>query len=329
VLFYSLSGATKNDRGITSSPGTIGTGTTSPDLASVSDVIGQSQWDFTFDEPVTDVALDHFVVYSADGSAYSAKSFTRPSAEVVRIAIPELHEFPAKMVLAAVEDGAVKADDDSKTPSIIGARRIGTLSPATGLLSSGPELASFQTDDTTGQVRFVFNQPIDDDLTYEPKDFMVITPAGDLVQGRTFVEVKDNSVLMDFDKNIVEAAQGVAINEGAVKDYQGEKNPARTLMTTRSGIPAGTQSTLAPSSGPEIEKSSPSDSSTATASTPAPSVPAETQSGSSETQGDSTETPSNSTETPSNSTEIRRSPPETESRSQERPTTGQPVGAVR
>ncbi|MDQ1501643.1 MAG: hypothetical protein QOI86_4983 [Actinomycetota bacterium] len=54
----------------------------------MSNAIGQSQYDYTFDAPVSNVALGKFVLYAADGTAYAA-GFARPSAEVVRIAIPE------------------------------------------------------------------------------------------------------------------------------------------------------------------------------------------------------------------------------------------------
>src|SRR5205085_8695621 len=109
VLFWAKSGAATNLRGIESSPGSVGAGTTAPDLVSVSNVIGRSQFDYTFDAPVTDVALGRFVVYAADGTAYTAKGYARPSAEVVRIAIPEIHDFSGNMALAAADEGAVKA----------------------------------------------------------------------------------------------------------------------------------------------------------------------------------------------------------------------------
>jgi hypothetical protein len=227
VLFWAKSAAAKNMRGIESSPGSIGTSTTAPDLVSVSNVIGQSQYDYTFDAPVTNVDLDKFVVYAADGTAYTAKGFARPSAEVVRIAIPETHKFSANMALASADEGAVKTSDRSEVPSTLGSRHIGSAS-ANGI-SAGPYLTSVEMDDAVGQVRFVFDKPVDDNLTYDAQNFMIMTPAGDLVRATSMVEVTGNTILMNFDKNIVSAARGVVVNDDAAQDFQGQKSPARTI----------------------------------------------------------------------------------------------------
>jgi hypothetical protein len=227
VLFWAKSAAAKNLRGIESSPGSIGTSTTAPDLVSVSNVIGQSQYDYTFDAPVTNVDLDKFVVYAADGTAYHAKGFARPSAEVVRIAIPETHKFSANMALASADEGAVKTSDRSEVPSTLGSRHIGSAS-ANGI-SAGPYLTSVSMDDAVGQVRFIFDKPVDDNLTYDAKNFMIMTPAGDLVRATSMVEVTGNTILMNFDKNIVHAARGVVVNDDAAQDFQGQKSPARTI----------------------------------------------------------------------------------------------------
>jgi hypothetical protein len=227
VLFWAESGAAKNLRGIESSPGSVGAATAAPDLVSVSSVIGRSQFDYTFDAPVTDVALDKFVVYAADGTAYTAKGFARPSAEVVRIAIPEIHDFSGNMALAAADEGAVKADDRSRVASSLGSRQLGSTS-ASGL-TAGPYLTSVSLDDAVGQVRFVFDKPVDDDMTYDIVNFMIMTPSGDLVRSASMVEVTGNTILMNFDKNIVHAAKGVVVNDGAVQDFQGRKSPARTI----------------------------------------------------------------------------------------------------
>jgi hypothetical protein len=228
VLFWARQGAAKNLRGIESSPGSIGTSTSAPDLVSVSNVIGQSQWDYTFDAPVSTVAVEKFVVYASDGTAYQATGFARPSAEVVRIAIPEIHKFSDKMALAAADEGAVKTSDRSEVASTLGSRHIGSTSAASGV-SAGPWLTSVSMDDAVGQVRFVFDKPLDDDLTYEARNFMIMTPAGDLVRAQSMVEVTGNTILMNFDKNIVHAARGVVINDEAVSDFQGQKSPARTI----------------------------------------------------------------------------------------------------
>jgi hypothetical protein len=91
------------------------------------------------------VALDKFVVYAADGTAYAAKGFARPSAEVVCIAIPETHKFSPTMALASADEGAVHLDDGSGVASTLGSRHIGSAS-ANGI-NAGPYLTSVSMDD--------------------------------------------------------------------------------------------------------------------------------------------------------------------------------------
>jgi APA family basic amino acid/polyamine antiporter len=57
----------------------------------------------------------------------------------------------------------------------------------------------------------------------------LVVLAGDLVQAASMVEVTGNTILMNFDKNIVHAARGVVVNDEAVADFQGQKSPARTI----------------------------------------------------------------------------------------------------
>lgn len=132
------------------------------------------------------------------------------------------------MALAAADEGAVKVSDRSGVASTLGSRHIGSTSAASGL-TAGPWLTSVSMDDAVGQVRFLFDKPVSDDLTYDAANFMVMTPAGDLVRAQSMVEVTGNTILMNFDKNIVHAAQGVVVNDEAVSDFQGQTSPARTI----------------------------------------------------------------------------------------------------
>lgn len=228
MAFYALPGAVKDRQGLESTLGSIGAPTTAPDLVAVSNLIGRTQLDYTFDALVTDVEVRRFVVYALNGTKYTATGFARPSATVVRVALPEMRDFADQMVLAGVEAGAVKADDGSDVPSTVGTRRIGTLAPAAGL-TSGPDLTSVSVDRTTGQILFAFDRAVDDDQPYDPRDFRVVTAAGEMGRGRFFVEVVGNGVLITFDPNLAAAAGAVAIAEGAVKSFQGEQSPARSL----------------------------------------------------------------------------------------------------
>ena len=228
VRFIAEDGAAKNRKGIGSTIGAIGGPTTAPDLVTVEGPIGRTQYDLRFDMPVTNVALDRISLYAVDGTRYQPTGLAQPAAEVIRIALPEIHEFTGNMVLVSVGQEAVRSADASATPSTVGAHRIGGMAPVAGM-TSGPNLASVNIDQATGQIRFIFDRAIDNDLDYDPSQFMAVTAAGDLVPARFFVEAADNSVLMTFDSNVASAARAVSLNSGAVKDFKGEGNPARTL----------------------------------------------------------------------------------------------------
>jgi hypothetical protein len=228
VRFIAENGAAKNRKGTSSTLGAIGGPTTAPDLVAVEGPIGNTQYDLRFDMPVTDVALDHIGIYAVDGTRYQPTGYAQPAADVIRIALPEIHEFPGNMVLATVGQEAVRSADASSTPSTVGSQRIGAMAPMAGM-TSGPNLASVNIDQATGQIRFIFDRAIDNDLTYDPSQFMLVTAAGDLVPARFFVEAADNSVIMTFDRNVASAARAVSLNSGAVKDFKGEHNPARTM----------------------------------------------------------------------------------------------------
>ncbi|HEV3363425.1 MAG TPA: hypothetical protein VG795_04675 [Acidimicrobiia bacterium] len=228
VRFIAEDGAAKNRKGIGSTLGATGGPTTAPDLVAVEGPIGNTQYDLRFDMPVTNVALDHIGIYAVDGTRYQPTGFAQPAAEVIRIALPEIHEFPGNMALVTVGQEAVRSADASSTPSTVGSQRIGGMAPMAGM-TSGPNLASVNVDQATGQIRFIFDRAIDNDLAYDPSHFKAVTASGDLVPARFFVEAADNSILMTFDRNVASAARAVSLDSGAVKDFKGESNPARTL----------------------------------------------------------------------------------------------------
>jgi hypothetical protein len=236
VRFYALGDAVKDQAGKGSTVGAVGGPTTAPDLVSVAGPVGRSQFDFTFDQAVTHVDLSKLAVYAVDGTRYAPRSFVRPSAEAVRVSIPELQTFADTIVLGAAETGAVRAADGSDTANTTGTGRIGGFAPTAGT-TAAPDLITVVPDLTTGQVRFGFDQPVDDDRAFDARDFFVVTPAGDLVPGRSYVETAGHEVEVTFDRNVVAAAVGAAVSDGAVQGFQGKKNPPQLVMLTTTGPP--------------------------------------------------------------------------------------------
>lgn len=221
VRYFAQAGAVTDDRGVTNPASAIGAPTTAPDLTAVSELIGNTQFEFTFDQPVQNVNAENFSVYTPDGTQVKGASAVQPAPNVVRVAFPAIQEYGQSVTLATVHPDAVASNDGSATGNTIGLHTVGH---AVGV-TAGPALQGVVIDPTTGQIRYVFNKVVDDNEAYDPADFALITAAGDVVPARGFVGVDGNSVLMIFDAAAVKAAHAVTVSSGAVQDFQGDTNP--------------------------------------------------------------------------------------------------------
>ncbi len=171
--------------------------------------------------PVADVTAANFTVYTPDGAEIPGASAVQPAPNVVRVAFPAIEKYGQTVTVAAVKPDAVKSNDGSATANTVGLRSIGE---AAGL-TSGPDLQSVTIEPSTGQVRYIFDKVLDDDNTYDPANFAVITAAGDIIPARSFVEVEGNSVLLNFNTAAAHAAHAVTLTANAVQDFQGNANP--------------------------------------------------------------------------------------------------------
>ena len=149
---------------------------------------------------------------------------------MVRVAVPQIHDFGDKMVLGSVGHGTVRSNDGSETPGTAGSLRLGGLAPRPGA-TSGPGLTAVEVDGAVGQLRFIFDTTLDDDRPYDPARYLAVTAAGELVPGRFFVEVAAHTGLVTFDRNVIGALAGAAVLGGAARDFQGEPNPPRTIRS--------------------------------------------------------------------------------------------------
>lgn len=223
VMYYADAGAVKDIQGLTSVPSSTGSLSTAPGLTGVTPV-GKTQFAFTFNEPVGSVDAAKFLVYAADGTQYVGSGYVQPSVDVIQVAFPQIQQFTGLVSEAAAATGAVKANDGSATPSTAGTRSVGAAGPVSGQ-TSGPDLVSASVNHTTGQVTLTFDKAINDNITYSPSNFEVITSSGDVQTARAFVEVSGETVVLDFNRSMADAAQYVTALTGAVQTFQGDKNP--------------------------------------------------------------------------------------------------------
>lgn len=231
VRFFSSPLAVYDDSGNGSTLASTSGLTTVPDLVGANRVPGDTQFDFVFDEQITLADAKEFVVWTVDGTAYPALSITRPDGNTVRANYPQIDDFADEVVLATVNFGAVKADDGFLTANSIGAIAVNNgIDIEAGKASTiGPDLTRIETDPATGQIKFFFDEEVNDDAKFDPTAYYVITKSGTLASGTDFIEADDNFVLINFNPSLVQAAVGVTLLKGAVADFQGNINEVTTL----------------------------------------------------------------------------------------------------
>ncbi|MDI2027684.1 hypothetical protein QFW96_03650 [Saccharopolyspora sp. TS4A08] len=238
VKQFAKADAVSDTRGVKNAPSAVGDDTTGPNLSSTSGLIGKTQFDYTFDEPVTAKDAEKFVIYTADGKAIHGDSVVQPSPETIRVAYPEIQDYGDQISLAAVDEDAAESSDGSATPNAVGDQSVG--GDRSGSLTSGPDLTGASVDSETGQVRLDFDEPIDDSKTYDKAGFQLVTTAGDRIDAKDVVEIDGSSVLVSFNRASAEAASSVTVNNNAVQDEQGNGNLlANKALGEGNGQPSG------------------------------------------------------------------------------------------
>lgn len=222
VREFARADAVTDTRGVKNAPSSVGGNTTGPNLESTSGLIGKTQFDYTFDEPVNAEDAKKFVIYTADGKAIQGDSMVQPSPETIRVAYPEIQDYGDQISLAAVDEGAAQSSDGSETPNAVGDHSVG--GDRSGSLTSGPDLTGASVDSETGQVRMEFDEPIDEGKSYDKAGFQLVTSAGDRIDAKDVVEVDGSSVLVSFNRASAEAADSVTLQDNAVQDEQGNGN---------------------------------------------------------------------------------------------------------
>jgi hypothetical protein len=225
--FAVLDGAVMDRQGQPSVLGAVGGQTAVPDLVSATDVSG-AQWDFTFDEPVKDAQAANFILYAANATPYVATDARVTDPGTVRATFDEVEDFADQITRAAAGPEAVFSNDATGDSNTVGVEPVGE-SRAEGGLTAGPDLRGATLDAAAGQATFVFDEPLEEDLEADPTAFFVVTDTG-AEPAPEFVQVTDTRVVLLFDESALEAAAGVSVNEGAVVDEQGNRNPADTLV---------------------------------------------------------------------------------------------------
>jgi len=104
--------------------------------------------------------------------------------------------------------------------------------------TSGPDVTSVDImDANAGEVRYRFDEPVNDDRRPESQKFLAVTDSGTMEPAQGVIQVNDEDdedgfVIVTFDETIVEAATAFSIDAGAVEGLQGNENPRNTLSAS-------------------------------------------------------------------------------------------------
>ena len=222
VRHFAKADAVSDTRGVQNAPSSIGQETTAPSMTGVSNLMGKTQFDYTFDQPVTVNSPQDFVAYTTDGKPIQGSSVVQPNANTIRVAYPQIQNYGNQIGLAAVNANAVQSTDGSATPNVVGDETVGGTK--SGSLTSGPDLTGASANSGTGQVRLDFDQPLDDTKNYDKSGFQLVTKAGDRIDATSVVEVSGNSLLVNFNRAAADAAGSVTVKANAIQDKQGNGN---------------------------------------------------------------------------------------------------------
>lgn len=221
-------GAATDEQGVENPPASLGGDTASPELTSVERVGDRlTEYDFSFSDDVASPDPALFEVYDESGDAYPASDWSRVDADTVRLYFPDTRDFGDEIVLGATEAGAVTDNGNgSDITNTLASQSLDGGEQGEGP-TDGPDLLGTVSDAETGEVVFEFDEALDEDQEPDPSQFQALTMEGDLVEGRHFVEIGENSdtAIITFDSNIAAAAEDYIVEPDAVTDYQGHGNP--------------------------------------------------------------------------------------------------------
>jgi len=225
------SGAVTDRSGIANPPRSIGGRTVNPDLVDATATAADTQYDFRFDEEITDVSPESFVLFTDSGERYEGQSYSKEGRRVRVSYDRQLEDFSDSIVLATVEaDGAAandrEGDDGQKTTT--GSVPVGSSGTRDGR-TTGPDLRDVEFDERGERLTLTFDEAVEDEEEFDAARIYLATSDDQLIETDRIIEVDGRRVFVQADENDLEAAEGVTLDAGAVADHEGNPNPVITM----------------------------------------------------------------------------------------------------
>jgi hypothetical protein len=232
-------GAVQDTGGSDNPVGEIGGRTSNPDLTGVSKSGADTQYDFTFDDNVSDdVDASDFVLVTDNATEIEGESADVDGKKVHVTFSRDIEDYDADtIVLAAVKpdvtsdsgaDSSDSSDDDTDEQVTLGVKKLGSSNTRAGR-TTGPDLVSISTDANDRRMTLTFDEKLDEDNDDDASGIYIDTDDDSLVAADSILQVDGKKVYVQADENLLDSLVGVTLEPDTIEDNEGNGNPIDTV----------------------------------------------------------------------------------------------------
>jgi hypothetical protein len=229
-------GAISDGGGAENGVGTIGGRTSNPDLTGVRKSAADTQYDYTFDDNISqDVDASDFVLVTDTGKAIEGESADVDGREVHVTFAREIEDYDSGDIVLA----AANPDADAGEAMTLGAEAIGSPTTRPGR-TTGPDLVGVSTDVGDRLMTLTFDKRVDDENDYDGSGIHIATGDDQLVTAGRIIEVEGRKVYVKADQNDLDSLVGVTLEPDTIEDSEGNGNPLGTVAHGSASTLGGT-----------------------------------------------------------------------------------------
>jgi hypothetical protein len=229
-------GAISDSGGSENPAGAIGGRTSNPDLTGVSKSAADTQYDYTFDDNISQhVDASDFVLVTDNGKAIEGESADVDGRTVHVAFAREIEDYESGDIVLA----GVNPDAGTGEAMTLGAKAIGSLRTRPGR-TTGPDLVGVSTDVGDRLMTLTFDKRIDDENDYDGSGIHIATGDDQLVPAGRIIEIEGKKVYIKADQNDLDSLVGVTLEPDTIEDFEGNGNPLGTVAHGSANILGGT-----------------------------------------------------------------------------------------
>ena len=231
-------GAVQDTGGTDNPVGSLGGRTSNPDLTDVSKSGADTEYDFKFDDNISqDVDASDFVLMTDNGDEIEGESADVDGKKVHVSFERAIEDYDTdSIVLAAVNPDADTSNsgdssdtDNSDEELTLGVKKLGSSNTRAGR-TTGPDLVSISTDANDRRMTLTFDEKVnDEDDDYDASGIYIATDDDSLVQADRVLEIEGKKVYVKADENLLDSLVGVTLEGDSIEDPEGNGNPIGTV----------------------------------------------------------------------------------------------------